>query len=377
MVLARIYGVGDFGNFALFSSYTAVLSILFSLKYDSAIISMKLDEREIVAKSYIILYGLLTLILLPGIFFVRNILYHAVLAAILISVFKVAFNFFLSTKNFAILVVSKISNSLLFLVLSIFISRFASDKNFGMINSYTISYTIVLLFLILMFKNKAVGFSTEEIIRVFKILKRYKNFPVYYLPQQILNELSNQMPTFFISFFFGSYYTGIFMMTVKLLSALPSMVASSISQIFYQQFAELYHKNKQPCMFFYKVYRKLMIIAPLLILFILFIIFLIEDHFLPKSWNGILYYSILMAPMVAIRFIGSIISSVVLVLGYQKKSFYLEVFHIATRFISLVISGVIYNFSLLLIMLTLSSLLITGYRLQWYKEIVNESKKGE
>jgi len=375
LLLARIYGIEDFGNFALFSSYTIVLSTLFTLKYDSALISMEPDERKLVVRFCIILYGFLIMGLLPGLFFSKNnIVYHAVFAALLISLFKIISNFFLSAKNFMVLFVFKVLSSVLFLIISIFVLRFVNNKSFGMINAYIFSYSIILLVMIVIIRKYIYELSLKSFKKSVEVIKRYINFPVYYLPQQMLNQMSNQMPIFFISFFFGNYYSGIFMMVMRLLSALPSMVASSVSQVFYQRLSELYQDGRYFHVFFYKVYRWLMILSPLLILSILLVIFFVEKQILPKSWDNVFYYSLLLAPMVTIRFIGSVVSFVILVLEYQKKSFYIEIVHLVGRFVVLVIGGFIHQFSLLLIALTLVSLVVTGYRLYWYKEIVDKIK---
>ena len=381
LLLTKKYDVKDFGSYAVFSSYVSILSVLFTLKYDSALVIMRFEEKQVFIVHVILLYMFFLFFFLLMILKYANLLLLSVFCAFSVALYQMCFNYFLSFKWYKFLFFLKILFSFLFLAFAFIVLKVIRKQVYGIIYSYMFAYLATMLVAIiaigkhlLSINFKLNGFKAKIMLL---ILKKYKSFPFFYLPQQFLNQISNQMPILLISYFFGNYYSGIFLLTMRLLSTFPSLAASSMSQVFYQQLAELYQINNTKFRyFFFKVFKLLCLFSPTLILSILLVIFLIKTYILSKSWSSVFLCALILSPMVMVRFIGSIASVVVLVLGYQKYNFYIEIVHVLLRFFVLCMSAFTNQFYIFLSSLVMVSSVVTGYKLFWYNKIVRERSKN-
>ena len=139
-----------------------------------------------------------------------------------------------------------------------------------------------------------------------------------------------------------------------------------------QKIFELRNNNlkHEEVLFFKNTTYKLLIFS-----FPVFLIsfFIIEDIFIivfGSEWMIAATYSMVLIPMLYFRFTGSIISSVVLVYGKQKKALYLEVLNTILRFLSLLIGGLYNDILLGLVLFSATSSFVSIYRLKWYFQIV-------
>lgn len=80
--------------------------------------------------------------------------------------------------------------------------------------------------------------------RILVLAKKYKSFPKYNAPQNLLNNISSNIPSFIFAIFFNPQIVGFYWFTHRVLMKPNSLIGSSVRQVFYQKASELYNNNK-------------------------------------------------------------------------------------------------------------------------------------
>ncbi|MCF7913574.1 MAG: oligosaccharide flippase family protein [Spirochaetaceae bacterium] len=76
------------------------------------------------------------------------------------------------------------------------------------------------------------------------LAKRHRDFPIYRMPQMLVNSLSLSLPVLLLSSFFGPTVVGLYTLTRKVLWIPVTLIGQSISTVFYPQFSEKINSGK-------------------------------------------------------------------------------------------------------------------------------------
>src|SRR5690606_586865 len=107
-------------------------------------------------------------------------------------------------------------------------------------------------------KNIGKLYSGYEYKRLKEVFKQYKNYPLYILPSNWLNNLSNQLPIFMLIGTFDASVVGYFNQANSLLTIPFSILAGAVAPVFLQKAAEVYHEDpKRLSLLVKEVYDKL------------------------------------------------------------------------------------------------------------------------
>ena len=249
-ILTRIYSPDEFGVFAIYIAIFYILSSFSTMRYELAIV------QENQKNAYQIFYLCLLMSLM---FFIASFLviyrfreeisdffkiqqHENLLFLIPISIFlhgSIQSLSFLFTRNkqFSHIASSKIMQGASG---GIFQTLFGLLKNsFGLILGFLISQLFALLALIYGFLKKRKVLPKLNIPTVVYLAKHYKRYPLVSTFGISADNASLQLPFFFVNNFFGSTITGFFSITSKVMNAPLSIIAPSISQVFYQKIFEL------------------------------------------------------------------------------------------------------------------------------------------
>jgi O-antigen/teichoic acid export membrane protein len=188
-------------------------------------------------------------------------------------------------------------------------------RNTGLIFGQLLGQLISVLYILKSVTKNCKKNNIPKYKQVINIAKAYKNMPMYSTPGAFADTLSLQMPIFMISHFFGTFITGIFSFTFRILNMPSSLISSAISQVLYKKINDaIKYKNYNIIM---SLVVKVFVGLLLLILPFAFIIwFFGEDIFsfiFGDEWKhagelaGILVFA------VVIRFSVSPLSSVLLI----------------------------------------------------------------
>lgn len=257
-VISRIYTPDDMALFATYMSVVAILSSFITLKYELAIILPESDKDSIsiMALSMIIalLISILTLVLLLlfGVGFLELLTNKKIedshwIYIIPFSVFTVAvfssFNYWQNRKShYKTLAVSRVSQYAFMTGAQIGFGM-ALLKSVGLILgeiSGRIVATIVLSYQTL--KNDLSllkSITRKDMIVQFK---RYRNFPKFTLPADLVNVVTNQIPILAMGKYFQASLLGNYFFMDRILNAPISLLGKSVLDVFKQRASTDYNK---------------------------------------------------------------------------------------------------------------------------------------
>jgi O-antigen/teichoic acid export membrane protein len=156
---------------------------------------------------------------------------------------------------------------------------------------------------------------------ILALSKRYINFPKYTLPSEFINVLINQMPAFFLGFFFGQFATGIYGLTHRILSLPISVLSKAVLDVFKEKASREFREHGN-CK---NTYQK-----TALLLFSMGVIpFGILGFFAPQlfdlvfneQWKQAGYYAQILTPMYFLGFVISPLTYTFTIAEKQKNDF--------------------------------------------------------
>lgn len=256
-VITRIYSPSDFGLFNTFSAIVAFLGVFSTLAYHSSILLPKKDES---ASSILIsclfssvLFSLFVLILI--VFFYNKIILFFKIEDLeayifLIPIFIFLHGFFQTMrywnsriKNFKKIAQSKISEVISNKSFSIGYGLVVLNNVGGLIYSLLIASIIKNLFLLFSIKNLKYIFFNIQIEKIFTVLSKYKKFPIFSLPSELLSRVPALLIVFFVLNFFDSGLLGNYSLTISVLAVPTVFFTSSIIEAFSPRVAQAIHSN--------------------------------------------------------------------------------------------------------------------------------------
>ena len=190
--------------------------------------------------------------------------------------------------------------------------------------------------------------------------KRYRKFPLYGSWSALLYSISWQLPNFLLSVFFSSAVVGYYALGTRLLRMPMSLIGSAIAQVFFQRAAEAQAEGRLAIVV-ESAFRRLVTMGmfPLLLLTIIG-----TDVFVVvfgQTWAEAGAYAQILSVWTFFWFISSPLSTLYSVLEKQESGLVLNSIIFATRFLSLLIGGVLGNPRLALLLFSASGTLVYGY----------------
>lgn len=379
-VLTRLYKPEDYGLLSLFSGIAGLFGIISTARYEMAIV-LPVKDRDsinIISLSFIITV-MITGILFPVMFFWNDAIAAALnapeisawLCFVPVVVFFTGFcqilNYWsIRTKQFKNLAFSKISQTLAGSSTNL-IFGFQGFGVLGLILSGILGQAVsaVTLFSrnIRRFKTHYRLISKKEILRQAEL---YKDFPRINSLHALLDVLRDSMTIFLISYLFNSSVLGFYSFTLRILKTPASLVASSVSQVFFQKASELNNGGTN----LRSLVRKMIIRLSLIFLPFFAILFFFApalfNFVFGDKWSDAGDYTQILTPWLFLNFIASPISQIPIILGRQKSAFGLSIIGSSLMILSVVAGGFVFKdiFAGLCI-LSLTQSLFTIYVIYW------------
>jgi O-antigen/teichoic acid export membrane protein len=385
-ILTRIYTPEDFGVFALYMSIASTIAVIATGRYEFAIMLPKKDDDaiNIVVLSLLIAF-IISFMIFIIIFFLKEqiIIFlnnpelsdwlYFIPLTVLLTGFYQSFSFWSNRqKKYKRLALSKVSQSSAIAITNIGMGLNGFGTN-GLILGGVFGQFIAIGVLVKSIWNiNNLIYKKVNKLKLIVLAKKYIDFPKINMPHAFLNVFSTNIVVILLSYFFQNAVTGFYALANRVIVSPMSIITGSYGQVFFQKITELSNANNkhEEIMFFKKTVIKLLLFSfPVFFLFFLFSTQIFSFIF-GEKWEIAGYYAKILIPMLYLRFTGSIVSSIVIVHNQQKKALIIEVINTILRVLSLVIGGVMQNIVLGLILFSLTSFLITLYRLNWYTKIV-------
>lgn len=259
-ILTRIYTPEDFGVLTLYVSICAVFSVIATLRYELAIVQPKddRDAKSIVIISFILItaisliclvfvmfYNFLDLDVLKG----ENIsfwLYLAPVSIFCMGIYNISNYWLLRKSKYKDMSTSKMIQGASLSTSQVLLGVI---KNNGLIFGYLIGQVLSTIFI---FRRSSKSWKkiANPSVKLCKFnLKKYKSMPLYSAPGAFADNFSTQLPIFTITYIFGSYVTGIFGLTFRILNMPAALVSQAISQVVYKKVIDQDHDQNQQYLF--------------------------------------------------------------------------------------------------------------------------------
>ncbi len=201
------------------------------------------------------------------------------------------------------------------------------------------------------------------------VIRQYSKVPVFNSLINLIFSLSNELPIYFLSTFYGLGTSGFYGMANKITAAPLNMIVNSVSQVFFQRCSEDYNKTQDASHLIKDTYRNMLRLSIFPLTGLLLATFFIH-YLLGEQWTGIGWYIFILIPSLFVNFIIHPVSSIYTITNKQDLMLIFTVVMVVLKFLAL-FAGY-YFFENILISLTFFSLVTTLYRtmlLFWFVRI--------
>jgi O-antigen/teichoic acid export membrane protein len=355
-ILTRLFDKDIFGIYLLFTSSLYILRPLTSLSLELVILIPKKDKDAInlLFLSFFIGFVLNSILFIIILFFNDFILSLFNIEKLKHSIYLIPLGLFLLNsieilnywnnriflyKNIA---KSNISKSIIISSSQIY-TGLHSFKSIGLVPGYLlglISQFTVLLFL--SYKSLQRNFSLVSFKRMFYLLKKHKDIPIFNSLLSFSDRFSAELPIILIANFFGINQVALYGLAVKFLKTPPDFISQSVSQVFFNKASDTYNKKKNLYKLVIKTYKNLLLTG-LIVFSIIFISSFFLDHILGEKWVNTGVYIRILLPLIFLSFLNSPISSIITILKKQKNILKLDILKLILRFVGIYIGYKFYN----------------------------------
>jgi len=249
-IITRLYSPANFGAYAVLLSVSTITATISTFRLENIFFLKTEFPIKLIIISILIIsltFNLiLSFILISFSFFYilpSYYLYVPILSQ-LIAIYSCFRNYNSSAGFYKSLSILAIFKTIVFLLIAVFLG-IIEKKEMGLIiagifSQFFESFTFVYLYFR---QNKGESEISFIIQKIKLIIERYKGFPVYALPAELFNVLSNQGPTIILVYFFGEKYAGYFSLVQRMLGAPVKLFSGSIGEVFRREAMLKYNNN--------------------------------------------------------------------------------------------------------------------------------------
>ncbi len=253
-VITRLYDPAQFGLFGSFMALAAVFSPITALTYPIAIVLPK-DDRDANGIAHLSLYIALGLavsvaiiIILVGDSILEILELQTIQSYILLLPLTMFFVAWLQVNQQWIIRNEQFQVKAKIAVLQSFIVN-AAKSAIGMVNPLGVVLIVIatlgsaLHAVMLNFGLRKYNTSNfvekgnSEFNSLMDLARKYKDFPLYRAPLQLVNNVTVSIPILILSAFFGAAAAGFFVLSVKILNKPTEMIGKSVADVFYPHVA--------------------------------------------------------------------------------------------------------------------------------------------
>lgn len=280
LILTRVYPPKEFGAFTFFLSFSIIFSVISTLKLENLffLVERKDNSRVFILGTISVLiisslsYPLLILIkyFFPTLNRIDNYWYVILPITIFFTgEYYCLKNYFSKNGNYKLMAFASISKVIIansfFLIYGLFSSHYYGFM-LGTVLGQAIESIILYIYFI-----KEVKFSINDfnVSRLKRLFVRYKKFPIFSLPGELISTYSSQNPVILLTLFFGEAATGYYALVQRILGLPIKLVSSSTSEVFRREAVIQFGKKGEFVDVVIKTFKGLLYIGviPFIVLF--------------------------------------------------------------------------------------------------------------
>lgn len=384
-VLSRLFTPENFGLHATFRASLVILSIIVTLKLETAIVLPKtyLGKNKVYNTSIInvlvitlvlvFLYFILKLfhVDLMELVFNRDdfrILLLVIFGSFFLALTSINQSMLVSLKKFKKIAVSRLILPIGFFLFSI-LFYFVSDNSLNLLFAQLFAYIVLFYYLQ---KNISINFKNFYKSNYFSVIKKYSDIVKYTSSTSLMNTVSLNIPSLLLLGFFGAEFLGFYAIGAKLISLPSQFISASFSQVFYKKVVDIHNSNPSHLYSFVrKVMYSLLAIGIIVFTVVYFVLPYIIPFILGPSWVPAIEIMQYLCLWQALRIVNGPTSTLTILLNKQKKLLIFEIMFLVVRIVSIwlpfymgysaifsilsfAITGVIFNSYLFLFLLRIA-----------------------
>lgn len=244
-ILTRLYHPEDFGLLAVFAALMSIISVISSLRYQSAIMLPENEEEAnaLFLLSLLIIVVMVTLTAIPVALFPEKIasllnapaladyLYLVPVGIFFIGVFHAVNVLAIRNKEFTALAKTKLSQSVATIMIQLAGSPFGTLALLtGQVAGHATG-SLSIMFRILRGRwQQLVSIKPSTILMV---ARRYKRFPLFETWTALFNTVGAQLPSILFAILFSPAVAGIYALATRVLSAPMQLLGQAIADVFF------------------------------------------------------------------------------------------------------------------------------------------------
>lgn len=186
-------------------------------------------------------------------------------------------------------------------------------------------------------KNLRKVYVITNLKDIYRVAKKYVEFPLYSMPNNLLNTISFNLPILLFGYFFDMTTTGYFSWSTLIILSPMSMITAALGQVLYQKVSELKNKGLDIHEFVKKTYIKLLFISVLFFPIIGVFAPIIFKLLFGEEWENAGIYTQCMIPSLIFIFANNPISLIIFVQHKQKNYLIFELLLFIFRTLSIVL----------------------------------------
>jgi lipopolysaccharide exporter len=376
-IITRYYGPEVFGTAATMTAIIGIIVSLACFRYEQTIMLPKSDRNAANIFIACMIFTLFTSALC-GIFITTNYAFQwipkdsvihpyrwLIPIAILIGGISISIRFWSArTKYFSRISVAAVLESAVSASTKIYAGSFGYISGGTLIISNIAAQFISLAILakLIIRKDGLFIYKSTSRLRMWRLVKKYKDFPIYGTWSILLGNGSWLIPTVLFGIYFSPEFAGLYAMSVAVLQIPTSLFGSAVSQVYLQKASEAYNNNTleattqklfNPLVAFSVFpYLLLSVIGPDLFEFVFGI-----------KWREAGVYVQYLAPWALLWFISSPFTGLFSVLKKQKLQLLLNILNFSSRILSIIIAIYFSSPFLAILLLGLGGLGIYGCKI--------------
>lgn len=300
-LLTTIYDPSDFGVYGSLFFIINLYSNFIGLKYEVSVIHPEKDEDSIGLYVSSIMTSLTLSITVLFITYFFNDMYLEITLCSFFLFLVNANNLMLTRMNrFKTIAILRIVQTSLFSLFPL-ILYFGLDTKFLLVHNFFIAvfFTSVIGLYVNLSKNQVRSFFVD-----FKLMKKYKDYPLKAAPSGLINSLSTYFPIYFINGYFDSTSAGFYFLIEKLMIAPIGLISTAFSNVYRNEAQQDFYRYGN----YSRITKKTISILGLLSLFVFSLIALLNEllitTFFNDSWMEIIPLIYIFLPFFATKFIS-------------------------------------------------------------------------
>lgn len=331
LVLVRLYSPAEIGDFNVWLSFATIMAVLCTGRYELALFSGGItDDSKSIIKLVFILISMISVVAALAVatasYFVDQV--PAVVKSYALVLALVVFGMGANKTLLSLLAFQQAFNKIgiarVALAAAVAIAQVAAGYLAlglsGLIYGQVVGVLLATVIVFFWFDGAWLKSCwTESIGSVRSTAHRYRDFPKFSLPADLINTVASQLPVILIAARFGAEPAGWYALTMKMMGAPVTLFASSVLEVFKEQAARDYRSSGSCKTIFTRTFYVLAFLAvPSFLIFGLFGQWAFGFVF-GADWLESGRYAILLIPMFFMRFVVSPLSYTIYIAQKQGQ----------------------------------------------------------